>query len=53
MWNVFKIYKQNKEKEQYRKIRIEAEDALKSGDRKRYIVLNAIADKMIDRVISF
>jgi hypothetical protein len=53
MWNVFKSYEQYKLRKYYHKLRIDAVEAEKTGDRKRYITLNAIADKMMDRVIYF
>ena len=53
MWNIFKQYEQHKLRKHYQKLRMDALEAEKTGDRKRFVTLNAIADKMIDRVIYF
>ena len=53
MWNIFKQYEQFKLRKHYQKLRVDAMEAEKTGDRKRYVALNAMADKMIDRVIYF
>lgn len=51
MWNIFKQYEQFKLRKHYKQLRVDALEAQRSGDRKRYVALNAIADRMIDRVI--
>ena len=51
MWNIFKQSDQYKVRKHYQQLRAEAQEAEKSGDRKRYVALNAIADRMIDRAI--
>lgn len=51
MWNPMKIWQQQKLRKYYTRLRIEALEAKKSGDQKRYLALTAMADRMIDRVI--
>jgi hypothetical protein len=53
MWNIFKQYEQNKLKKHYQQLRIDAVAAEKTGDKKKHVILNAIADRMMDQVIYF
>lgn len=49
--NLRNIYRQYHLRKEYRKLRLEALDALRSGDIKRSVALDARADKMLDKVI--
>ncbi|MFN3404457.1 MAG: DUF6435 family protein [Cytophagaceae bacterium] len=53
MWKIFGKSQKEKIREHYMKLRLDAIEAQKRGDKKTYIVLNAIADRMIDQVIYF
>lgn len=49
--NLKNVYKQYHLRKEYRKLRLEALDALRAGDIRRSVALDARADKMLDRVI--
>ena len=52
-WNIFKQYELYKLRKHYVKLRKDAVEAERVGDRKKFVALNAIADRMMDSVISF
>jgi hypothetical protein len=55
MWSILKriekIFQQNKLRKEYTQLRLEAIEAKKLGDMKKYLVLDARADRMLDQVI--
>ncbi len=51
MWSIFRNNKQQGLRNYYRKLRLEAIEAQKAGDVKRYLALNAMADNYMDQVI--
>ncbi len=51
MWRIFKSSRQEELRQYYRKLRLDAIEAQKSGDVKRYLALNAIADNYMDQAI--
>ncbi len=57
MWSIIKkidkFYYQNRLRKEYTKLRIDAMEAEKTGDVKKFLVLNSRADKMLDQVICF
>jgi hypothetical protein len=53
MKSVKNFYEKYKLRKEYRKLRLQALDAIKSGDVKRSVALDARADRMLDKVIYF
>jgi hypothetical protein len=55
MWPVLKkiekFYQQSRLRKEYTQLRLDAMEAEKTGDIKKYLVLNARADRMLDQVI--
>jgi hypothetical protein len=57
MWSIIKkidrFYYQSRLRKEYTQLRIDAIEAEKTGDVKKFLVLNSRADKMLDQVIYF
>jgi hypothetical protein len=57
MWSIIKridrFYYQSKLRKEYTQLRMDAMEAEKSGDVKKYLALNSRADQMLDQVICF
>jgi hypothetical protein len=57
MWSIIKkidrFYYQSRLRKEYTQLRIDAIEAEKTGDVKKFLVLNSRADKMLDQVICF
>lgn len=57
MWSIIKkidrFYYQSKLRKEYTQLRLDAMEAEKTGDVKKFLVLNSRADKMLDQVICF
>jgi|GEM_PF-2920478 len=51
MWRIFKTNRKQELRSYYKKLRLDAIEAQKCGDVKRYLALNAIADNYMDQVI--
>lgn len=49
--NLVKYYNQYRLRKYYQKIRLEALEAERNGDKRKYFALNAIADRLIDKVL--